>query len=316
MNQDRKPRCSIVIPTKNGGSLFRTVIEKLCRQTYWTDSELIVIDSGSSDETLSIAEAAKAKVVRIAPEEFNHGATRDLGISLALAETVVLMVQDAVPANPMMLEHLVTACEQEGVAGAYGRQVPYPNADVLIKRNLNNWLTGRTVREVRSIEDRASYSMLPPIEKYLLCNFDNVCSAIRKSVWREIKFGVVDFGEDIDWAERVLLNGHKIAYEPRARVFHSHERTLWYEYHRTYVCHRKLYRQFGLHLVPRLRGMWPSWRRQTALDIEYAMHRENRLGRKIRTCLSAPFFNLVSAVAQFRAVQDELRGTKRRIRNV
>ena len=309
-------RCSVVIPTKNGGPLFKHAIEALKKQSAWPQTELIVIDSGSTDGTVEISRAAGAKVVEIPPGEFNHGATRDLGIFIASCELVVLMVQDAVADGPDLLEAILQPFHDPEVAGVYARQKPQPDADMLTKRNLNNWLTGRMDREDRKMESLEWYESLPPIEKYFFCNFDNVCSAIRKSVWQEQKFGQMGFGEDIDWAERVLRIGYKIVYEPAAVVIHSHDRSMSYEYKRTYVCHRKLYQQFKLHLVPSLKGVNRSWLYSTLQDAKYIGTQNAPIPAKVRLLAKVLFLNFLSAMAQYRAGRDEAAGSQRKVAGV
>lgn len=309
-------RCSLVIPTKNGGALFKTAIEALQRQTCWLQTELIVIDSGSSDGTVDVARAVGARVMEIPSESFNHGLTRDLGISMASSGLVVLMVQDAVAGSAELLDALLKPFDDLAVAGVYARQIPQVNADLLTQRNLNGWLTGRDDREVREMKSLEWYQMLSPIEKYLFCNFDNVCSAIRKSVWQEHKFGEVGFGEDIDWAERVLKMGYKIVYEPAASVIHSHDRPLSYEYKRIYVCHRKLYRQFGLHLVPGWRTIFRSWLWGTVKDTKYILAQGAPLLPKAALLIKVPFLNFLSAIAQYRAARDEEIGNQRVITGI
>ncbi|MFI3188777.1 hypothetical protein BCS42_06515 [Crenothrix sp. D3] len=302
------PICSIVIPTKNGGDLFAHVLNALTKQTLWNQTELIVIDSGSQDNTVELAKQAGATVIEIAPHEFNHGATRDYGISLANSDTIILTVQDAVPVNNNLLQALLSSLEDTAVAGVYARQIPQPDADVLTKRNLNAWLTGRIEREVRFIPYDGWYETLSPMEKHLFCNFDNVCSAIKKSVWQQQHFGHVNFGEDIVWAERVLRQGYHIVYEPEAAVIHSHNRPMSYEYKRTYICHRKLYALFGLHLVPNIRGMWRSWLYASITDMLYILRNEKRLMQKIQLLFKAPILDLLSIFGQYQAVQDEIKG--------
>nr|WP_280859098.1 glycosyltransferase [Methylocaldum sp. RMAD-M] len=308
--------CSLVIPTKNGGVLFSQTVEALSKQTCWNEVEFIVIDSGSRDDTCEIAHSAGAKVIRIPPEEFNHGSTRDYGISIASCEMVILMVQDAVPCDRFLIERLLASLQENGVAGVYARQIAQPTADVLTKRNLSSWLTGRIERETRFITDLKWYESLPPLQKYFYCNFDNVCSGLRKTVWREEPFGHVDFGEDIDWAERVLKKGYKIVYEPAAAVVHSHDRPLSYEYNRTYVCHRKLYRQFRLQLVPSRNTIIRAWIRASLLDMRYVIRTEKRPGTMLKMLFKVPVLNLFSALGQYRAAQDEIRGVVNKVRNV
>jgi rhamnosyltransferase len=308
--------CSLVIPTKNGGDLFRHVVDGLRAQTCWKNVEFIVVDSGSTDETISVARSAGAIVHTIPPIEFNHGATRDYGISLASCDYVVLMVQDAIPNDVFLIERLLSALSEERVAGAYARQLPQPTADVITKRNLNSWLTGGLERKVKTIESLDWYESLSPMEKYLFCNFDNVCSAINKRVWKEDQFGRSDFGEDINWAERVLKRKFKIIYEPSAVVVHSHDRSLIYDYKRTYICHRLLYRQFGLHLVPSLRGLWRAWLRSSVSDMLHVVRMEKRIAHKLLRLLMIPVVNLVGALGQYRAVHDEIRDIKRKVQDV
>lgn len=308
--------CSIVIPTKNGGDLFSRSLARLQQQTIWQSVELIVVDSGSTDGTPEAARNAGAKVIEIPPGEFNHGATRDYGISIASGEVVVLMVQDAEPNESTLLEAILRRFDNPEVAGVYARQIPRPDADPLTKRNLNNWLTGRTEPEARKMRSVDWYDTLSPIEKLHFCSFDNVCSAIRKTVWNQHRFGRIGFGEDIDWAERVLRSGFVIVYEPAAAVIHSHDRPLTYEYKRTYVCHRKLYQQFGLHLVPTVAGIFKAWAHCTSRDFVFISSQGMPLREKISLWSKSPLLNFIGALAQYNAAKDESAGRSNSVKGV
>jgi len=308
--------CSLVIPIKNGGPLFADVVAALQKQSCWPRVEFIVIDSGSTDDTVDIARRAGARCSSVPPQDFNHGATRDLAIAQASCERIVLMVQDAVLQNTDALEKLVAALDDPRVAGAYARQVARPEADILTRRNIHTWLAGRPHRDVKTIADPAAYAALPPLEKYMLCAFDNVCSVIRKSVWQHQPFGTVAFGEDIQWAERAMLAGHAIVYEPAAVVMHSHDRPLSYEFKRLYVCHRHLFRQFGLAQVPTLHAAAMAWLRGTARDILYVLRHERRWGVMAALIAEAPIAHFLNALARWRAVGDERRGIARPVQGV
>lgn len=316
MKQTGQYVCSVVIPTKNGGELFQQVLQGLQAQSCWSGVQLIVVDSGSSDGTVGLAVKTGALVHEIPPAQFNHGATRDLGISLAASDNVILLVQDAVPYDCYLLERLIAALSEPGACAAYARQIPQASADVLTKRNLNAWLTGRLTREVRVIKDIHKYGDLPALDRYFFCNFDNVCSAIKKSVWQNIKFGMINFGEDIDWSERALKAGHAIVYEPQAAVIHSHDRPLSYEYKRTYLCHRKLYKQFGLRLVPGLKPAFFSWVRASITDIRYIAHHEKIMWAKLKMMFKAPALNLLGVLGQYQGARDELAGIEKKIEGV
>ena len=51
---------SIIIPTYNGGRVFSKCLEMIMRQDYGGEIELIVVDSGSTDGTIELAERVGA----------------------------------------------------------------------------------------------------------------------------------------------------------------------------------------------------------------------------------------------------------------
>src|SRR5215207_11506377 len=114
------PDVSIVIPTFNGGPEFEALLDGLCAQEGDFEREIILIDSGSTDGTVELAQQYGATVHRIPKTEFNHGATRNLGVSLARGKYVALTVQDAVPVDEWWLAAMVENLERdEQVAGVY-----------------------------------------------------------------------------------------------------------------------------------------------------------------------------------------------------
>ncbi len=310
------PRVSIAIPTLNGGELFTDLLHQLARQATDFRFEIVVIDSGSTDGTDEVARAAGARILRIPPGEFNHGRTRNKAIESCKGEFIVLMTQDAVPADGFLLSSLLLPFEDASVAGVFARQSPRPNADLLTKRNLSDWVTGRTEPAIKAIASPEQYEALPPFERYLLCTFDNVCSALRRSVWSEHKFAALNFGEDIEWSKRVLEAGWKIAYEPRAHVIHSHDRSIAYEYKRTYMCHRALFSLFGLRTVPTRRNMLCSAMAGTLANWKYVLGCGARLREKLPLMIRVPLLTAASLYGQFKGPRDEIVGRGKAMRGV
>jgi rhamnosyltransferase len=246
-------RVSVVIPTFNAGCGFWELLEGIFAQEGDFEREILVVDSGSTDGTDELARTYGATVHRIPKTDFNHGATRNLGISLAKGEYVVLTVQDAVPLNERWLATMVENLEQdERVAGVYSRQVPHPGAGALTRVLVNNQASAGLERREQFAGSPERYRELPPKKRRRLAAFDNVSSCIRRSVWEEIPFDKTSFGEDIRWGKKVVEAGYKTVYEPRSAVFHSHERGALYDLKRYYVDQRILLELFGLALVPNL----------------------------------------------------------------
>ncbi|MFH1737525.1 MAG: glycosyltransferase [bacterium] len=241
---------SIVIPTKNAGPDFDRVLSMLTSRQTKLKPEILVIDSGSVDETEEICRRYSVRFERIKPEEFGHGCTRNLGISRTKGEIICLLTQDAIPVDVNFLDSITEPFSREDVAGVVGRQIPRSDASLLTVRDVSRWVLGSPDGRISRIANQSEFETLSPLDRYLMSAFDNVCSAIRRSVWEKIPFSDVVFGEDIEWGYRALRCGYAIAYEPNAAVFHSHDRPIRYQFQRTRIDHYRLRELFGLETVP------------------------------------------------------------------
>ncbi len=99
---------SIIIPVKNGISTICQCLDAIFAQTLIEQTEVIVIDSGSTDGTLEALKKYTLRLYQIPPEEFNHGATRNYGVSLAKGELIYFPVQDDVPINSKIVERMAS----------------------------------------------------------------------------------------------------------------------------------------------------------------------------------------------------------------
>lgn len=189
-------------------------------------------------------------LARIRRQEFDHGATRKLGISLTRGEYALLTVGDAVPLDERWMAPMVENLERdERVAGVYDCQIPYPDSSPPTRVVVNSLALAGLERREQFTSDPEQYRKMPP-RKRRLAAFDVVSSC--RSVWEEVPFEKTNSGEDLRWGKRVVEAGYKIVYEPRSAVFHSHERGAMYNLRRHYVDQRLLLELFGLELVPNL----------------------------------------------------------------
>lgn len=237
---------SIVIPTCNGKSDLLRLLPALFSQKADFRFEVICIDSGSGDGTWELLETYPVRRVRIASSQFSHGGTRNLGIEISRGPIVVLLTQDAIPDRDDWLATLVSNYADPRVAGVYCRQVPRPDGPLLPKIDARLWVTGRQQRHENRLGDHPDYPQLPPHQRRLLCNFDDICSSLRKSVWEQFPYRPVNFAEDLEWGKRVFEAGYTLVFEPRARVVHSHDRSFVYELKRSFLTYETLDRLFGI----------------------------------------------------------------------
>ena len=240
-----------MIPTFQAGPGFDELLRRLFSQKTNFRYEVLVIDSGSPDGTAELAGRHGASVYRIDPGEFDHGATRNLGASLSAGRYVAFLVQDALPTDDNWLSAMVENLDaDETVAGVYGRQIPRPESSPLTRALMRDWPTSSLERREQFACGPESYAALPPATRRSLAVFDNVSSCVRRSVWERIPLERTRFGEDLRWGKAAIEAGHKLVYEPRSAVFHSHERGALYDLRRHYVDGLLLQELFGLTPTP------------------------------------------------------------------
>ena len=224
---------SIVIPTKNGGSRFSDVIRAIKAQKTTYEYEVIVVDSGSTDNTVSLAKDAGFKVYEIEPKDFGHGKTRNYGASLGRGEYIIFLTQDATPADDKWLDAMLSAMyANPDAAGAFGRHLPYEDCNLpdqqMLENHFNRFLdAGDKVSEsviVYYLDDRSRERFETDKDfEQLYAFFSDNNSCLKRSVWEEIPYEDVDFAEDQIWAKAILEKGLKKLYVDDARVKHSHD---------------------------------------------------------------------------------------------
>jgi rhamnosyltransferase len=303
----QEPEVSVIILTKNGGPEFARCLDGVFAQETAWPYEVLVIDSGSTDGTLEVARRYPMRLIQIRPEEFNHGTTRNLGAEQARGRYIAFLTQDTIPADAHWLSPLAATLQDASVAGAFSRQLPKANCNVLARRALERWVAGGTERVVKALPNPEQYAALSPWERFWLATFDDVSSCIRKDVWQRFPFAQVSFGEDIEWATRVLEAGYRLVYEPASQVYHSHNRSVSYELKRTYVDHQNLHRLFGLRLIPSLGAALTCVGRGTGDYWRYVLQSKASWGEKARLLAIVPFLTPAQVFGQYLGARsDEL----------
>lgn len=286
-------KASVVVPVKNGGPLLVRVLRQVqAQQTPWP-FDILVIDSGSKDGSRERVRELGVPLHRIAPGEFGHGKTRNLGARLTTGEFIVFITQDALPTGRGWLAELIAAAElSPDTAGAFGRHLAYPEASPATERELAAHFQGfGAVPNTVRLDDPARYRNEEGYRQFLhFFSSNNAC--IRRTVWREIPLPEVDFAEDQLWAKAVIEAGYAKAYAPQACVYHSHNFGVLESYRRAFDESRALRRQFGYRLVPSLRHLlihgWRLTRRDLGWVRAAALGRRAKLGWALRT----PWLNL------------------------
>jgi rhamnosyltransferase len=234
---------TIVVPVKNGDYWLKSTLTALLNQKVSGKSEILVVDSGSTDKSLEIIKSFPVRLIEIDPRTFNHGATRNLAVRQARGKYVAMTVQDALPADEYWLQRLMDGFDDERVAGVCGQQgVPH-------NRNANpiEWFRPQSEHEIIKyyFPDTATFEKLLPAEKRQVCAWDNVTAMYRKDVLERVLFQPVTFAEDALWAKSALMNGYSIVYNKAAIVYHYHLEEPAYTVRRLFTVYYHFHKYFG-----------------------------------------------------------------------
>jgi len=227
---------SIIIPTYNGGHIFSKCLEMIGRQDYGGEIQLIIVDSGSADGTIQLAERSGALTKRIHRRAFHHANTRNEAVLLADFNSIVFTVQDAVPCSTSWLSDLDRSLCETGMAAVYTDQIPHDDARPYARFEIESISKARGQgKKIQQIESLEAFMAMPYDEAYRTIGLDNVCAIYKKELLLHTPFPEVDFAEDIAWAFKNMLLGHRLLYQPDIKVKHSHNRTPEYAFNRQII---------------------------------------------------------------------------------
>lgn len=209
---------SIIILTKNAGENFRQLLVRVFSQQFDGRFEVLMVDSGSTDNTLKIAREFPVIITEIRPNEFHHGKTRNFGADLSKGSVLVYITQDALPLKNDWLQKLTNNFEHPNVAIVCGRQLPWETTKPPEKFFYVYYFPQVKIMLKRGASDYYHDNMF----------ISNVNSAVRRDVWQQFKFSeTIIMAEDKEFAKRILSAGWSIIYEPDAAVYHAHDFSLW-----------------------------------------------------------------------------------------
>jgi glycosyltransferase involved in cell wall biosynthesis len=218
--------CSIVIRAFNEEKHIGRLLEGIRQQTI-QDVEIILVDSGSTDGTVSVAEAFGARIVRIPSAEFTFGRSLNFGVGSTTREFIVIASAHVYPVYPDWLETLLRPFEDEKVALTYGKQRGPVTAKYSEQQIYHQWYP----------------DMGNPNQTTAFCN--NANAAIRKKLWEQNQYDETLTGlEDLAWSKWAKEHNYKITYVAEAEIIHVHNespRGVFNRYRREAMALRRIY---------------------------------------------------------------------------
>jgi glycosyltransferase involved in cell wall biosynthesis len=197
----------VVIRAYNEAKHIGRLLIGIQKQTL-PDVEVVLVDSGSTDDTVRIAKQFGAVVVHISPQEFTFGRSLNRGVETASGEFVAIISAHCYPVYPDWLEQLLAPFADPHVAVAYGKQRGGKTNHYSEHLWFNQYFP-----DVSTPNQGHPYS-------------HNANAAIRKDLWEQHPYNEQLTGlEDLAWSSWAFEQGCSVAYVAEAEIVHLHEET-------------------------------------------------------------------------------------------
>lgn len=199
-------KASIVIRTLNEAAHLGALLDAIsAQQTQGLHPEVVLIDSGSTDATLEIADRHGCHISHITREEFSFGRSLNMGCDLSTGDILIFISGHCVPKDEHWLQRLCQPILDGLAEYTYGRQEGGDESHFSETRIFAKYYPAQ--------------SRIP--QEGFFCN--NANSALLRTAWERYRFNENLTGlEDMELAQRLVKGGGKVAYVAEAAVHHYH----------------------------------------------------------------------------------------------
>lgn len=205
-------KVSAAIRIKNEEKWIEKTIQSIERQEAEESIECVILDSGSTDNSLKIVSKYTKKIHQIQASDFQFGRSCNQIIERCDSEYILLLSGHVWFKDAGVLSKPIKFLDNNNDAAVvYFRQMVDGIVDVDYTRYEKLFLERRFNKKSRWLDIKKT--KLP---------ISNAAALVRKSVWESVKFPEVVASEDILWARLIADNGFKIYYDAGVEVIHNH----------------------------------------------------------------------------------------------
>lgn len=217
------PKASIIIANFNGESYLNRCLDAVLKTTF-KDFEIILVDDGSTDESLKIIQEyeKKDRRIKILKNEVNLGASasRNKAIKNANGNFLVFLDNDTEVKSNWLTELIKPMEDDKTIGGVQALLLDFKNRDLI---QTGGGLLIPYTAWLAPFYQWRKYKDLKPKLKPISIIAVSAALAIRKEVIEKV--GGFDekeavYTEDLDFCWRIWITGYKIKLAPEAIVYH------------------------------------------------------------------------------------------------
>ncbi|PYP78204.1 MAG: glycosyl transferase [Gemmatimonadetes bacterium] len=203
------PFLSVIVPVKDGHNVLPQMLEHLSRSELPRETwELIVVDDGSTDDSVAIASAHADLVIRLPGRSHGPGYARNRGVERARGECIVFLDADVIVRPDTLTRLAETMMTRSDVDAVFGAYCDEPAA-------------AGVVSKYRNLLHHYTHAQEPGEAQ----TFWAGCGSVRRAVF--VAVGMYDewrFSrpqiEDVELGYRLSAHGYRILLQPEIQVTH------------------------------------------------------------------------------------------------
>lgn len=237
------PSLSVIILTRNSAQYIRGCVTSLFAAVTGILTEVILVDNGSTDPTLSVVRElqrdAPLGMFAVIPLDQNRGTTlsRNLGLERATGDYLLVLDADTQIVDGAV-HTLLDVMRMRPRAGLVAPQLLSPQGTVQYSCRRFPTVTTKLLRSLPLLATRAALRRDELYAPTLYLGSDPVeVDYCISAAWLIRRRAMLDVGllderifyapEDVDYCLRMWFGGWRVVYAPNARVIH-HEQRLSY----------------------------------------------------------------------------------------
>jgi glycosyltransferase involved in cell wall biosynthesis len=198
--QASHPCVSVIVRTFNSGGSLEACLESIRRQS--VAAEVVVVDSGSSDGTLALAEAEAEVLIHLT--DYTPGRALNAGASKASSPLHIAISSHAVLLDNDWIARCIAHFDSPTTAAVSGQYVD----------SRNDPLTGPVWQTPSDLRSAPNWG------------YSNTAGAWRATVWSEHRFNERLMAcEDKEWAARILAGDWQVVIDPSLAIDDKHRRS-------------------------------------------------------------------------------------------
>jgi len=218
-------KVSIIIPTKDKLSLLKPCLNSIFERTTYTNYEIVLVDTGSSDPATreyyaELVADARVKIVERAGT-FNYSAANNLGVAHASGEVLIFLNNDTEVLEADWIDELAGWAERPEI-GVVGCKLIRPDGTIQhagivmgVEGHGSHAFDGDRENDYGPFGTPEWYRDYQAVT--------GACMAMRRAVFEQLggmdELYQVGFN-DIDMCLRAVRAGYRVAYTPFARLLH------------------------------------------------------------------------------------------------